>query len=515
MMNLVWLKRDLRISDHRPLEEACATGPTVALYVYEPDLIRSDEFDASHLTFINESLRDLERDIHERGGALLRLCGDVVDALQLLHHRWQITTLWSHEETGTRRTYRRDLRVKDACEALGIRWREYPQNGVVRGPHDRNGWAKHWAKIMSQQPPPAPGSWYVPGDVMRDIEVLDCGERQAHDFGIPRSQRTDVQRGGRDAAHATLASFLDWRGANYRSDMSSPVEGTLGCSRVSPYLAWGNLSVREVYQATRQRRAELRALREAGTPIPGNWQKSLSSFEGRLRWHCHFIQKFEDEPEIEFSNMNRGFDGMREDDYKREHFDAWLAGQTGYPMVDACMRSLHATGWVNFRMRAMLVSFASYHLWLHWRTTATALARLFLDFEPGIHFSQVQMQSGVTGINTVRIYSPTKQVLDQDPRGTFIRRYVPELASVPDAYLAEPHLMPPLEAAACGFRPGEDYPAPIVEHKAAYKEAKSRVYTWKGREETRMESQKVYDKHGSRRRPRSPRRGRAQANADS
>jgi deoxyribodipyrimidine photo-lyase len=130
-------------------------------------------------------------------------------------------------------------------------------------------------------------------------------------------------------------------------------------------------------------------------------------------------------------------------------------------------------------MRAMLVSFASYQLWLHWRKPALFLARHFLDFEPGIHFSQVQMQAGTTGINTIRIYSPIKQVLDQDPNGQFIRRYLPELANVPSEYLAEPHKMPVELQKDIGCIIGTHYPEPIVDHTTAFKLARERYGTFK------------------------------------
>jgi deoxyribodipyrimidine photo-lyase len=142
-------------------------------------------------------------------------------------------------------------------------------------------------------------------------------------------------------------------------------------------------------------------------------------------------------------------------------------------MVDACMRQLRATGWLNFRMRAMLVSFAAYHLWLHWREPGLFLARQFLDFEPGIHWSQMQMQSGTTGINTLRIYSPTKQALDHDPHGLYIRQWVPEIGTA-------------------------SYPPPIVDERAAVSAAKDQLYGLRRTHEAHAEAGAIQHKHGSR-----------------
>ena len=255
--------------------------------------------------------------------------------------------------------------------------------------------------------------------------------------------------------------------------------------------------MKTVVHAVKRRQIQLRDRKAAGSAT-GGWLKSLKAYESRLSWHCHFMQKLEDEPEIEFENMNRAYDGLREQEFSQSYFDAWCAGQTGYPLIDACMRALHKHSWINFRMRAMLVSFASYHLWLHWRPTAVFLAQHFLDFEPGIHFSQFQMQSGTTGINTVRIYSPIKQVHDQDPSGEFIRRYVPELAEVPTEYIAEPHKMPSMLQSASGCRIGKDYPSPVVDHSSAYRTARDRINAIRRRETSRAEAKRVMQKHGSR-----------------
>jgi deoxyribodipyrimidine photo-lyase len=221
--------------------------------------------------------------------------------------------------------------------------------------------------------------------------------------------------------------------------------------------------VREVEQATK---AKMQSL--AGNPDPDAafFRRNLSAFLSRLAWHCHFIQKLEQQPDIEFTCMHPAFEGMREPYFREDFFEAWKAGNAGYPLVDACMRSLHANGWITFRMRAMLVSFASYHLWLDWRKTAPFLARLFTDYEPGIHYSQFQMQSGVTGVNAVRMYNPIKQSYDHDPAGKFIRRYLPELKAVPDSFIHEPWRMD---------APPANYPRPIVEHEAAIKHARAEI----------------------------------------
>lgn len=488
---LVWFKRDLRVADHSPLVAAAKRGPVICLYIYEPAIMSADDFSRRHLLFINDSLRELDAALRQRGGRLLIRVGEAVDVLARLREQAGFQRIRVHQETTNGVSYERDRRVLAWAQAQKIEVVEYRQQGVVRRLANRDGWAKQWQAFAVSPLVPAPRTLVDgAGDLVSE------GVRGPASFGLSDDGLVSRQAGGEPAGNEVLRDFLKARSRDYLGGLSSPERAWESCSRISPYLAYGNLSLRAVYQRVVARRRDL----QRGRGANDGWSRSLAAFEERMAWHCHFIQKLEDEPRIEFENMNRAFDGLREGQFNNEYFQAWKEGRTGYPMVDACMRALIATGWINFRMRAMLMSFAAHHLWLHWREPALHLARCFVDYEPGIHYSQVQMQSGTTGISTLRIYSPAKQAQEQDPEGHFIRRWVPELARVPGAYIAEPHLMPTAvqEASACLI--GRDYPAPIVDHRVAYRAAKQRLNDARKLAKLSGESDRVFRRHGSRRR---------------
>lgn len=253
--------------------------------------------------------------------------------------------------------------------------------------------------------------------------------------------------------------------------------------------------MRKVLQATQQQ-VLLKALDD---PQAQRLRQGLAAFMSRMHWHCHFIQKLESEPELEWRNLHHGYDGLREDAWNPAHFDALQAGRSGWPMVDACVAMLRETGWVNFRMRAMLVSVAAYPLWLHWRPVGLWLARQFLDYEPGIHWSQMQMQAGTTGINTIRVYNPIKQAQDHDPHGVFVSRWLPALRRVPDAWLFEPWRMPPDVQARCGVRVRQDIATPMVDLASATRAAKARMHALRAQEPVRAAKAAIVEKHGSRR----------------
>ncbi len=488
---VVWFKRDLRVFDHAPLVEAARHREVLPLYVYEPELLHAPDSAPQHLGFINECLTELDQALSARGSPLLICHGEITQVLQQLFERFGPFALYSHEETGNALSYARDRRVAGWCRGNGIIWKEFPSNGVVRKLTSRNDWASIWTQRMRPPPLAAPDTLRPPA-----LPLSGSGLLSPESMGMQGSDKPQRQRGGRRQAAQLTRAFFDQHLADYRYAMSSPLSAEESCSRLSPHLAYGTLSIREIVHKVWKTRAELQALPEHARPR--GLLAGLKSFESRLHWHCHFIQKLESEPAIEMQNVHRGFDDVRAPEVDRERFERWRRGETGFPLVDACMKMLAETGWINFRMRALLVSFSGYQLWNHWREPALHLAREFLDYEPGIHYPQVQMQSGVTGINTLRIYNPVKQARDQDPDGSFVKRWLPALRAVPLEFIFEPWTMPPVLQEHLGVIIGRDYPAPVVDHLATARRARDILWSLRRDADVRDESRRVFDKHGSR-----------------
>ncbi len=492
---LVWFKRDLRWQDHAALAQAAQRGPVRCIYVVEPELWLQPDAALQHFEFVRESLHALDAELRAQGGCIEIHTGELPEVLNRIWHEAPFRQLHAHQETGNGFTYARDLKVGAWCQAHGVTWHEYPQFGVVRALKNRNLWQPAWEKHMTaplhdvgewrfwQPPVKTPSNSALNSSWCRPLQ-MQAPEHLQHNPPLR-------QRGGRPLALTTLHSFLHGRSLGYRGGISSPLSAPDACSRLSAYLAWGCISMREVVQQTRAHIAQL-------PPHASRHRAGLTAFISRLYWHCHFIQKLESEPAIEWQNMHRGYDGLREHDFNEQHFEALKAARTGWPMVDACVTMLRETGWLNFRMRAMLVSVAAYPLWLHWRPVGEWLATQFLDYEPGIHWSQLQMQSGTTGINTTRVYNPIKQAQDHDPHGRFVRQWLPALRSVPDTWVFEPWLMPQTLQTHTGVVVGSDIAHPVVNLAQATREAKQQLHSRRQTDEVKAAKKAVVDKHASR-----------------
>jgi deoxyribodipyrimidine photo-lyase len=493
LIHIVWFKHDLRAQDHTALYEACKHGAVLPIFCWDNSVWGGNDYATQHQAFVEECLVSLKRHLQSIGLSIIEFRSGIIETLNHITQYYSIGSLYSHEETGNNNSYQLDKLVTSWCSENRIKWLEYPQNGVVRRLKSRDTWAKKWESRMTVQQTPLPHD--------ATMAVLVDGLRLGGTLNVLHDQ-TDKplrQRGGREEATKLLHTFLNGRASRYRGGISSPLSSECAGSRLSPYLTWGVLSMREVVQSLRKQNLNIQA---NPSIYPKNLLAGLVGFESRLHWHCHFMQKLESEPTIEFQNLHPMFDCLRDEHYSGDvlqtRLDAWKTGQTGWPIVDACMAMLRETGWINFRMRAMLMSTASYLLWLHWRETGLHLAREFLDYEPGIHWSQVQMQSGTTGINTLRIYNPVKQAQDQDPEGVFVRRWLPALRPVPNTWIFQPWLMPESLQAEYGCRIGVDYPAPLVNINQALKSARAAFSQLKQNSQHHAQTAHIIKKHASR-----------------
>ena len=468
-INICWFKKDLRVEDNEALYESSKDYDVLPIYIIEKEKWQQSSHSYRQWKFCKECLIDLKEDLNSIGQPLIIRVGDVINIFEEIKEIFKVMGIYSHQETGDFLSYKRDQKVRKWSNENNIPWREYIQFGVFRGPLKRDEWAKthkkHFEKKIIR--------------ISKVFKALPFKEEKIPSnnfFNFENDSCDSKYKGGRKEALKRLNYFLDNEIHSYSKNISNPDKSYFSCSRLSPYITMGCISIKEIFNKTKFLKT-----------------RDIKMFTSRLFWHCHFIQKLETQPELEFKEFHPYFENIR---VKNDHFlEAWSEGKTGYPFLDACMRSLNHNGWINFRMRAMLMSFASYNLWIPWQESGLKLAQKFIDYEPGIHWNQCQMQSGTTSINTNRIYNPIKQGKDHDPKGMFIKKWVPELKDISEEFIHEPWLIKDFDIYKYqSFH----YVKPIIDLKHTSQHARKSLFEISLKEGYWNISKLIYEKHGSR-----------------
>ena len=468
MKDIVLIHRNTRMLDNPALFHGSKNQDYGVIFLYDQNYWQENGKSEIQLNFLLDCLEDFDGKLKEKNSQVCVFSGNHFDLQKWIEIHFPETIIHVNHSTDIG-YFRNDFNNFRDFFLKKEKIKLYSDFGIQVQAPNRDKWARDWEDQMSK---PLLKEPYANQNIKKIDKPLEPLNLFLKDLQLSDKKYSSFQSGGSDQAYSLLDSFLKERCAGYSFKMSSPHEAEHSCSRLSPHIAFGSVSLREIYQKLL---AELE--------ITGH-KKDLYSFKKRLYWHCHFIQKLETEPELEFCSMHPMSDELRHD-VNSELIERWILGETGFPFLDACIQYLRKGGWINFRMRAMIMSFASYNLWQPWQKTSPLLAELFVDYEPGIHICQVQMQSGVTGINLPRIYSVLKQSKDQDPNADWIKAQIPKISNICTDKIHNAELR-------------DLYFEKIVDPALTAKKARETIWASRSDIEFKKIAKEVYLKHGSR-----------------
>ncbi len=458
--SVLWYRRDLRLADHPARAAAAESDRVVPVFCFDPRLTSGRHASGPRTQFLLESLQDLEQSLRDRGSRLVVRTGRPEEEIPALAEQVGAKAVHASGDVGPL-ARRRDERMHDALRAIDVDLRLHPgqftaddPSAIVTGSGDAyrvfSPYHRAWSSAARRSPLPAPRS--LPGLPTK----VQLGKLPTlKDLGLHQVV-SDPAPGGEASGRQRVAAFVRTHVRDYGTNHDLLAEA--GTSALSPYLHFGCVSAREL---------------ESRLPHgPG-----ASEFARQLCWrdfYAQLIRAFPANAQDEYQERVRGKIRWSDDEAS---FDAWCTGQTGYPVVDAAMRQLRCEGWMHNRGRLIVGSFLTKDLGIDWRCGERWFMRMLLDGDEANNNGNWQWIASV-GVDPQpvarRIYNPSRQQAQYDPDGRYVRRYIPELADVPDRYLAEPWTMPDevQQEASCVI--GRDYPAPIVDHPQARREALAR-----------------------------------------
>jgi deoxyribodipyrimidine photo-lyase len=469
---IVWFRDDLRLSDHPALHAAAKTGaPVICLYVFDrADLPHARPLGGAARWWLAQSLRALQASLHAIGSSLVLRQGPAAKIVPALAQEAGAQAVYWNEIAQAPYQAQAD-RVTAALETIGVASQSFPGDLLVPPVHVRNKegrglrvFTPFWKRVQARGDPPKP----LPAP-----KTLSNGLASAPAVASDRLEDWNLEpshpdwagglrenwKPGEKAARARLGEFLKSHVAGYSGDRDRPDRA--GTSRLSPHLRFGEISPRQIWHAARFAAAEHHAL-----------ASDIDKFLSEVGWREFCRHLLFDLPDLATRNLQPSFDAFpwKHDD---KALKAWQRGQTGYPIVDAGMRELWHTGVMHNRVRMVVASFLVKHLLIDWRAGEQWFWDTLVDADAGSNPANWQWVAGcgADAAPYFRVFNPILQGEKFDPDGDYVRRWVPELAGLPDSLIHQPWSAAPLELASAGVELGKTYPRPIIDHKVGRERA--------------------------------------------
>jgi deoxyribodipyrimidine photo-lyase len=458
-VNLWWVRRDLRLSDNQALQAALRQGAQVVpVFVLDPALLQSRYMAEKRLAFLLAGLRNLDNELRLAGSRLVVRYGPPEEELERLVNETGASSIIAEPDYSPYAS-QRDHAI---ARRLPVEWAgspaALPPGLVVKSDGSPytvfTPFSRAWKDIYSPQPSralPAPVAIQTP----LGLESLPIPHLPALPAHVPFPASSQEARRRLEAFTSGLSPAV------YRYAAGRDRQDLTGTSQLSPYLRFGMISARQ---------AVLAAGRAIQSAEDAEARKGAETWLNELIWRDFYIHILYHFPQVRRQNF-------RLPDVRWEnnptHFQAWCAGLTGYPGVDAAMRQLVQSGWMHNRSRMLVASFLTKDLLVDWRKGEQFFMQHLVDGDPASNNGGWQWTAG-TGTDAApyfRIFNPTSQSMRHDPQGSYIRRWLPELEGVPDEYIHQPWLMPQeiQQKSACIL--GHDYPYPIIDHAEARQRA--------------------------------------------
>lgn len=415
-LNIILFKKNLRITDNEAIFKIDKKVKTLWVFVFEDSIMYAKDFSNHHLQFIYESVLDLENNLKSLNIPLLIFKWEIIETFNTLTKFYNVKNVYSTQETWNYETFKRDLELIKYLKKSNITFYEFENNWVVRWLKSRDNWSLIWNQRMKKE-------IYIPQKINKfEVENVLLNITNHTKEIISKSFKNNklLQVWWETYWKKVLESFLKSRVNNYSFHISKPYESQNSCSRLSPYITNWNLSVKYIYQKSLE---EIYMLKN--DDFGKQKINQINFFLSRIHWQSHFIQKLESQFDIEWENLNSFYDNIRTQ-VNQEIIDEFFEWKTTIPIIDASIECLKQTWRINFRTRAMLVSYICNTMLQPWQAIAPRLAWLFIDYEPWIHYSQIQMQAWTTWINTIRIYNPLKLWIEKDEKWLFVKKWIPE-----------------------------------------------------------------------------------------